>query len=93
MVCHEVWGITAPLLSVARTLAGAGFLTTEPDFYARVDGPGGPVASYGQASRYRASLSADMIGEVTSEAVRSLRAEGAPQVGVLGYSMGGAIAL
>jgi carboxymethylenebutenolidase len=90
VVCHEVWGITAPLLTSARTLAEAGFLVVVPDFYARV---AGPATSYAQARRRRASLEVGWIREVLEDAVGRLRAEGAPRVGVLGYSMGGAVAL
>lgn len=93
MVCHEVWGISTPLLSAARALAAAGSLVTVPDFYAGVDGREGQTASYEQARRWRESLDAARIGEVLDEAVSWLRAGGVSQVGVLGYSMGGAIAL
>lgn len=98
VVCHEVWGITAPLLTAARALAAAGFLVTVPDFYAGVDRPRTPAAdharvSYDRARRWRDSLDVAGIRRVLDEAVGLLRAEGVPRVGVLGYSMGGAIAL
>jgi carboxymethylenebutenolidase len=93
VVCHEVWGVTAPLLSTARALADAGFLVTVPDFYARVDGWDGPATSYRQASRSRASLDVTWLREVLDGATGWLRSEGAERTGVLGYSMGGAVAL
>lgn len=93
VVCHEVWGITGPLLTAARTLADAGFLVAVPDFYARVDGARVPAGNYRQASRWRDSLDLDEIRRVLDEATDRLRAEGSRRVGVVGYSMGGAIAL
>ncbi|SFQ48959.1 carboxymethylenebutenolidase [Amycolatopsis arida] len=92
VVCHEIWGITTPLLSAARALAAAGFLVTVPDFYAEVDRPQGP-ASDEQARHWRDGLEVAGIGEVLAEAIGWLRVEGAPRVGVLGCSMGGAVAL
>ncbi|NUT46623.1 MAG: alpha/beta fold hydrolase, partial [Saccharothrix sp.] len=89
VVCHEVWGVTAPLLAAARALADTGFLVTVPDFY----GTGGSTDSYPRARRWRDGLDLAGIRGVLDDSRSHLRAEGAPRIGVLGYSMGGAIAL
>ncbi|WP_188316352.1 dienelactone hydrolase family protein [Solihabitans fulvus] len=91
VVCHEIWGVTEPLLVAARRLASAGFLVAVPDFYAVRDGS--PTADYARASRWRDGLDIAGIRRVLDDAIGWLRAEGVPGVGVLGYSMGGAIAL
>jgi carboxymethylenebutenolidase len=91
VVCHEIWGITPPLLTAARALAAAGFLVTVPDFYAGLDRHHPPTRA--RASQWRDSLDVIGIRQVLDEAIDRLRAEGVPRVGVLGYSMGGAIAL
>lgn len=93
VVCHEVWGVTAPFLNTASALASAGFLVTVPDFYLRVGGTQASTADYAQASRWRDGLDVAQIRRLLDESIQVLHAEGARRIGVLGYSMGGAIAL
>lgn len=93
VVCHEVWGVTGPLLATASALASTGLISTVPDFYARAGSERSSTEDYVEASRWRDSLDASTIGAVLDAELDFLREADVGRIGVLGYSMGGAIAL
>jgi carboxymethylenebutenolidase len=93
ILCHEVWGITPALGRVADRFALAGFVVDTPVFYPSLAEVGGWTPDYREASRLRAGLNRAALTDHIRTARRALTNAGARAVGIVGFSMGGAIAL
>jgi carboxymethylenebutenolidase len=87
VVIHEWWGLNAQTRGIAERLAKEGFVAFAPDLY------GGKVAtSAGEAQRSMQALDRAAALGLLARAVQALGARGL-KVGVLGFCMGGALAL
>lgn len=91
LVLHAWWGLTDHVRGVCDDLAAEGFVALAPDLFA------GTVATeVSVAERLLAEADADGLAHLTRSSLQALRdlpttAEG--PVGVLGWSMGGSMAL
>ncbi len=86
IVIHEWWGLNENIESMARQLAGEGYLALAVDLY------GGEVASdrEGAMSLMQAAMAdPDSLVENLRLAHAFLTAEGAPRVGSIGWCFGG----
>lgn len=93
VVLHEIWGLTASVRAATTRLADAGYAAVAPDLYHRAAvrlPAGGDVRD---ARRLRATLTVRGIDGDLRGAVGYLADEGVADVGVMGFSMGGTIAL
>ena len=88
VLCHEVWGITPALRAAASDFERAGHDVAVADFYG-----GAVVHTYRSASTLRDALTLDGIHAGLQGAIDVVQEAGATRVVVIGYSMGGAIAL
>ncbi|PRZ36609.1 carboxymethylenebutenolidase [Antricoccus suffuscus] len=93
VVLHEIWGVTPSIGAVTRRLAGAGYAVAAPHLYHRQDSPIPARERVNDALRLRRTLTASGIDSDVRGAIDYLAAAGATKVGVLGFSMGGTIAL
>jgi len=91
VVLHEIWGMTAGVRAATARLADAGYLAEAPDLYHR-EADRVP-ASVGAARRLRGTLTTSAIDADLRGALDRLSSSGATEIGVLGFSMGGTIAL
>jgi carboxymethylenebutenolidase len=91
LVLHAWWGLTAEVRRVCDRLADEGYVALAPDLF------GGVVATeIGEAEAQLETANADEIAHLTRSGLHTLRSlpgtlEG--PVGVLGWSMGGSMAL
>lgn len=89
LVLHAWWGLTPHIKDVVERLAAAGFLALAPDLW---DGVVAETAD--EASRRFLGLSPEAATAKLHGAIAALRREGAAgPLGVLGFGMGGALAL
>jgi carboxymethylenebutenolidase len=98
IVCHELFGVTADIRQVAETLAGHGFLAVAPQFYHRTasadveltrDDDGRRTGFEHLHRLQRDQALADVQAVLT---YLSDRDDTAPDVGLLGFSVGGHLA-
>jgi carboxymethylenebutenolidase len=101
VVCQHVWGVDAQLRDVVRRLAKAGYVAIAPELYSGLGTPSGDGATdYKPFSQAAAKLvDAQVDGDIQSGAywIRARVGQGPlqrpPKVGVMGFCMGGGIAL
>ncbi len=95
VVIQEAFGVTTHIERVARRFAEAGWLAVAPALFHR---QGSPVLGYGEFDKVR-----PIMGQLTAEGIHDdliatldhLDGEGlpAPRTGVVGFCMGGSVAL
>ncbi len=97
VVVQAIWGVDAQLRDVVRRLAKEGYIALAPDLYAGLNAPSGDNAS--DFAPFRAvaqKLRDDVVDADLAAAAKFIRsgAGGTPQkIGIVGFCMGGAIAL
>jgi carboxymethylenebutenolidase len=88
VVIQEWWGVNDQIKGVADKLAAAGYRTLVPDLYR-----GTVTLEWAEANHLMSNLDfVDAAGNDVAGAVAHLKQEGA-KVGVLGFCMGGALAV
>lgn len=91
LVLHEAWGLVDPIRDVCDRLARSGFVALAPDLFR-----GGVAETLEAAGRRVASLDADRVGLDLDACVAALldhHAVEGGRVGVVGFCMGGHLAL
>ena len=86
IVIHEWWGLNENIESMARQIAGQGYLALAVDLY------GGEVAADRDTARElmtRATDDRKALRKNLRQAFRYLRKEGAPKIGSIGWCFGG----
>ena len=97
VVAQHVWGVDAQIRDTVRRLAKEGYIAIAPDLYTGLGAPSGDGAT--DFGRFRAAAGALGDAQVDADlasAARFIRAGagGRPQkIGVIGFCMGGSIAL
>ncbi len=96
VVVQAVWGVDAQLRDVVRRLAKAGYVAIAPDLYSGLGAPSGDGVSDYQAFR---SFAGKLIDETVDRDVQQgavwvhRQGTSSAKVGVVGFCMGGTIAL
>ncbi|WP_051461350.1 dienelactone hydrolase family protein [Tomitella biformata] len=93
VIVQEAWGVTPYIDWLATTFAGGGYLAAAPHLYHRAGDPVIEDHDFSKARPVMATLTGDGIAEDIGNAVAFLRAGGASKVGIIGFCMGGTIAL
>lgn len=98
VVLHEIWGMTAPVAALTARLAGCSYLAAAPHLYHRIENPNvenpNVVAGrYTKARRHHDTLTVDGLTSDIESALAWLRARGTKKVAIIGFSMGGTLAL
>jgi carboxymethylenebutenolidase len=95
VVVMHLWGVDASIREVVRGFAKAGFATISPDLYARLGAPSGDgVEDHTIFVPYAQKLqNAQVDGDLRAAALWLQSAHPRGKVGVMGFCMGGAIAL
>ncbi len=89
VVIQEWWGLVPHITSVADRLAAEGFVALAPDLY-----EGRTTTEPDEAGKAMMALQLDRAAAVMSSAVDELlRRSAGPRVGVIGFCMGGGLAL
>jgi carboxymethylenebutenolidase len=88
VVIHEWWGINANIEAVCSRISRAGFTALAPDLYHGVT-----ASTPDQANELMSRLNFARAVEEIRGAARHLHNEGATEVHVLGFCMGGALTL
>src|SRR5262249_21258366 len=91
VVLHEAWGLDAFVRGVCGRLAREGFVALAPDLF-----DGKQAADVAEAQRLSDALGAARVEEDLEGAVRALLSHDAvdgPRVGLLGFCLGGHLAL
>ncbi|MGD0391877.1 MAG: dienelactone hydrolase family protein [Acidimicrobiales bacterium] len=91
VVLQEWWGLVAQIKRTCDRFAEAGFTALAPDLY---HGTTVPLTEPDEAGKQMMALKMDTAGKDLSGAVDELvRRTGRPEVGVIGFCMGGGLAL
>ncbi len=93
VVLHEVWGLSAPVADLVVRLADCGYITAAPHLYHRIADPVDTAGKFAQARRYHNTLTTAGLTSDIESALAWIRAQGAQKVAILGFSMGGTLAL
>jgi carboxymethylenebutenolidase len=101
VVVQHVWGVDTSIRDVVRRFAKAGYVAVAPELYSRAHAPSGDGESdYTKFTPFASKLVDDQVdGDVAAGAtwIRARAGVGPdvrpPKVGVVGFCMGGAIAL
>ncbi|GAC1530089.1 MAG: dienelactone hydrolase family protein [Vulcanimicrobiaceae bacterium] len=97
VVVQHIWGVDAQIRDTVRRLAKLGYIAIAPDLYTGLGAPSGDgLADYTVFKPAAAALSDAQVDADLATAARFIRAGsgGRPQkIGVMGFCMGGAIAL
>jgi carboxymethylenebutenolidase len=101
VIVQHVWGVDAQIRDVVRRFAKSGFVAIAPDLYARQHAPSGDGSTdYAKFGPFAKALVDDQVdGDVQAAAawIRQTPGSGASsppvKVGLIGFCMGGAIAL
>lgn len=93
VIVQEAWGVTPYIDWLATTFAGGGYLAAAPHLYHRAGDPVIADHDFEKARPVMATLTGDGIAEDIGNAVKFLRQGGAAKVGIIGFCMGGTIAL
>jgi carboxymethylenebutenolidase len=90
IVIQEWWGLVGHITSVTDRLAAEGFVALAPDLF-----HGATTAEPSEAMRLQTSLAMDQVAREIAGAARYLatREECTGDVGAVGFSMGGSLAL
>ncbi|TFD28032.1 hypothetical protein E3T27_03075 [Cryobacterium lyxosi] len=93
IVLHEVWGLSAPVADLVVRLADCGYITAAPHLYHRIKDPVVTDGKFAQARRYHNTLTTAGLTCDIESAQAWIRAQGAQKVAIIGFSMGGTLAL
>lgn len=93
VVLHEVWGMAAPVVALTVALADCGYTAAAPHLYHRIGDPRVTDGIFKKARRYHDTLTVDGVTSDIGSALAWTRAHGARKVAVVGFSMGGTLAL
>ena len=97
VVVQAIWGIDAQLRDVVRRLAKAGYIAVAPDLYTGLGAPSGDGATaFAPFRDVAAKLADDQVDADIAAAADFIRGGAggkAEKLGVIGFCMGGAIAL
>lgn len=93
VIVQEAWGITAHIEWLATIFAGGGYLAAAPHLYHRSGDQVIADHDFAKARPVMSALTGDSIAEDVGNAVEFLRDAGAPKVGIIGFCMGGTVAL
>ena len=93
VLAQEAWGVTPHIEWLAEIFAGGGYLTAAPHLYHRTGDQVITDADFNKARSPMGALTGEAIAEDIGAATAFLRAEGVPKVGIIGFCMGGTIAL
>ena len=93
VLLHEVWGLSASIAALVVRLADCGYVTAAPHLYHRIADPVVTDGKFTRARRYHDTLTAEGLTFDIESAVSWIRARGAQKVAVIGFSMGGTLAL
>lgn len=101
VVCQHIWGVDAQIRDVVRRFAKAGYVTIAPELYSGLGAPSGDGATDYKPFQQAASqlVDAQVDADIQSGAywIRARVGQGPlqrpPKVGVMGFCMGGGIAL
>jgi carboxymethylenebutenolidase len=91
LVLHAWWGLTDHVRDVCDQLAAEGYVALAPDLFA-----GGLATEVADAERQLADADANELAHLTRSSLHALQhlpATSGDSVGLLGYSMGGSMAL
>jgi carboxymethylenebutenolidase len=93
VVVQEIYGVTEHLVAVTEALAAQGYLAVAPHLYHRV--AYAPVRTYREARPLARGLTGQDIRHDLDDALGALGSAGIglERTGILGYSMGGTVAL
>lgn len=93
VILHEIWGLTDAVVALVAKLAADGYIVAAPHMYHRTGSAVVEDGTYRLAKRAHDTLS---VGSIRSDLVGAIvwcRTRGADKVAVVGFSMGGTIAL
>ncbi len=93
IVVQEWWGLVGQIKGVADMLAGQGFNALVPDFY---HGKVAPIGEPDKAAKLMMEMNIDQAAKDARGAAQYLAkhpATGSPKIGVVGFCMGGMLAL
>ena len=93
IVLHEVWGLSAPVANLVIRLTDCGYITAAPHLYHRIADPVVTDGKFAQARRYHDTLTTAGLTFDIESALAWIRAQGAQKSAILGFSMGGTLAL
>ncbi|MDQ3385299.1 MAG: dienelactone hydrolase family protein [Actinomycetota bacterium] len=95
VVVQEAFGVNEHIEDVTRRFAGEGWLAVAPHLFHRTGDPQLGYEDLGQVMPHMGALTADTILEDVDAALRHLAGAGIgpAQVGVVGFCMGGTVAL
>jgi carboxymethylenebutenolidase len=101
VVAFHIWAIDTQMRDVARRLAKAGYVAIVPDLFGRWNPPSGDGATdYAQFRGFLDKLSDDQVDKDLAAGASWIRGRAhaqplqrPPKIGVLGFCMGGSIAL
>jgi len=93
VLLHEIWGVTDAIKNFTSCLAVRGYITAVPHLYHRVGSPVVTDRVFNKARRYHDSLTAEDLSIDLESALEWIRAHGVRKVAIVGFSMGGTIAL
>ena len=93
IVLHEVWGLSTPVAALVVRLADCGYIVAAPHLYYRIADPVVTDGKFTQARRYHDTLTMEGLTFDIESALAWIRAQGAQKVAVIGFSMGGTLAL
>ena len=101
VVVQHIWGVDAQIRDTVRRLAKSGFVTIAPDLFAGLDAPNGDGATdyapFSAAAKKLVDATVDDDVKAGAVWIRSRVGRSAtqrpPKVGVMGFCMGGSIAL
>jgi carboxymethylenebutenolidase len=101
VIAQHVWGVDAQIRDTVRRFAKAGYVCVAPDLYAGMGAPSGDGATdYTQFAPFASKLDAKKVDAQLQAGATWIRArvgssplQRPPKVGVMGFCMGGKIAL
>ena len=93
LLLHEIWGLSAPIAALVVRLADCGYITAAPHLYHRIADPVVTDGKFTGARRYHDTLTAEGLLFDIESALAWIHAKGAQRVAVIGFSMGGTLAL
>lgn len=93
VLLHEIWGLSDGFKTLTAHFAALGYITAAPHLYHRVGSPVVTDRVFKKARRYHDSLTAEGLSIDLESALEWIRAHGVQKVAIVGFSMGGTIAL
>ncbi|MDG3009509.1 dienelactone hydrolase family protein [Rhodococcus sp. D2-41] len=93
VVIQEAWGITRHLAGLTGPLAAEGYLAVAPHLYHRQGDPVVEDHDFQRARPLLQGLTGSGISADVNAAIDYVHAQGVRQVGIVGFCMGGTIAL